>query len=217
MESSWPGLPRPFRYTEFRPLRCTIRHSDRAEYCARAPEQVEAGRPGVASAFGFALSSASRRSSWSGSSSAHRPELAVALLARISSRHEHAHDPGRAADPRQQARQRRAVSRHVLLAMPPPGDLERRPVARSWISAIVWPTHGLRRTGRATGAAERRCHRAMAVSVERGCCGSPMPDGWRWPDDGRWAAELSRCDGRTGRHRHGIVGATAAAKGTKPG
>jgi hypothetical protein len=81
-------------------------------------------------------------------------------------------------DPRQHARQRRAVARRVLLAVPPPGDPERGPVARSRTSAIVRPTHGVHpvrnhRRGRpaelagATGAAERRWHRAMAMSAER--------------------------------------------------
>jgi hypothetical protein len=47
-------------------------------------------------------------------------------------RHEHTTTiPGWPAnDPRQHARQRRADARRVLLAVPPPGDLERRP-ARS--------------------------------------------------------------------------------------
>jgi hypothetical protein len=90
-------------------------------------------------------------------------------------RHEHTTTiSGRPADdPRQHARQRRAVAR---LAVPPPGDPERRPVARSRASAIVRPTHGLHplrnhrcpaELARATGAAERRWHCGMAVSAER--------------------------------------------------
>jgi hypothetical protein len=31
-------------------------------------------------------------------------------------------------------------------------------------------------------------------------CGSPMPDGWRWADDGRWACQLLL---RRGRDRYG--------------
>jgi hypothetical protein len=83
-----------------------------------------------------------------------------------------------ADDPRQRARQRRAVARRVLLAVPPPGDLERRSVARSHGSAIVRPTHGLhpvrhhrcRRPAELAGAAgeaERCWHCAMAMSAER--------------------------------------------------
>jgi hypothetical protein len=50
---------------------------------------------------------------------------------------------GRTADdPRQHARQRRAVARCVLLAVPPPGDPERPSVARSHASAIVWAARG---------------------------------------------------------------------------
>jgi hypothetical protein len=37
---------------------------------------------------------------------------------------------GTADDPRQHARQRRAVAGRVVLAVPPPDDLERGPVAR---------------------------------------------------------------------------------------
>jgi hypothetical protein len=83
-----------------------------------------------------------------------------------------------AHDPRQHARQRRAVGRRVLLAVPPSDDLERGPVTRSRASAIVRPTHGVhpvrhhrcRRAAelaRATSAAERRWHRAMAMSAEQ--------------------------------------------------
>jgi hypothetical protein len=70
----------------------------------------------------------------------------VALLARISSpRHEHTTTiPARPAnDPRQHARQRRALARCVLLAVPPPGDLERGPLARPRAGAIVRPAHGV--------------------------------------------------------------------------
>ena len=49
----------------------------------------------------------------------------------------------RADDPRQHARQRRAVARRVVLAVPPSGDPERGPVARSRASAIVRPAHGV--------------------------------------------------------------------------
>jgi hypothetical protein len=31
-------------------------------------------------------------------------------------------------------------------------------------------------------------------------CGLPMPDGWRWTDDGRWACQLLL---RRGRDRYG--------------
>jgi hypothetical protein len=77
-----------------------------------------------------------------------------------------------------------------VLAVPPPGDHERGPVARSRASAIVRPPHGLhplrhhrcRRPAElaaATGAAERRWHRAMAMSRDqrralRLLAGSPL-------------------------------------------
>jgi hypothetical protein len=51
---------------------------------------------------------------------------------------------GRAAnDTGQHERQRRAVARRVLLAVPPPDDPERGPMARSHCSASVRPTHGV--------------------------------------------------------------------------
>jgi hypothetical protein len=92
-----------------------------------------------------------------------------ALLARISSRHEHTTTiSGRAAnDPRQHARQRRAVARRVLLAVPPPGDPERRSVARSRISAIVWPTHGVHPV---------RNHRCRCPAELAGATGAGEPD-----------------------------------------
>jgi hypothetical protein len=60
-------------------------------------------------------------------------------------RHDHTTTiSGRATnDPRQHACQRRAVARRVLLAVPPPGDLERRSVARSRASADIRPAHGV--------------------------------------------------------------------------
>jgi hypothetical protein len=95
-------------------------------------------------------------------------------------RHEHTTTiPGRAADDTgQHTRQRRAVPGGVILAVPPPDDPERGPVARSRASASVRPAHGLhplrhRRCRRpaelagATGAAEWRWCRAMALSAER--------------------------------------------------
>jgi hypothetical protein len=102
------------------------------------------------------------------------------LSTRYPPRHEHTTTiSGRPAhDPRQHARQRRAVARGVVLAVPPPGDPERRPVARSHASAIVRPAHGVhpvrhRRCRRpaelagTTGAAERRWHCAIAMSAKR--------------------------------------------------
>jgi hypothetical protein len=97
---------------------------------------------------------------------------------------------GTADDPRQHARQRRAVARRVLLAMPPPGDPERGPVARPRAGADIRPTHGVHplrnhrcrrpaELARATGAAERRWHRTMAMSRDqrralRLLAGSPL-------------------------------------------
>jgi hypothetical protein len=88
------------------------------------------------------------------------------------------------------ARKRLAVALRVLLAVPPPCDLERRPLARSRASASVRPAHGLRslrhyrcrrpaELARATGAAERRWYRAMAMSRDqrralRLLAGSPL-------------------------------------------
>jgi lipid-A-disaccharide synthase-like uncharacterized protein len=46
-------------------------------------------------------------------------------------------------DSRQYARQRRAVARRVVLAVPPSGDLERGPVARSGTGPIVRAAHGV--------------------------------------------------------------------------
>jgi hypothetical protein len=73
---------------------------------------------------------------------------------------------------------RRAVARRVLLAVPPPGDPERRPLARSRAGADIRLPHGVHpvrnhrcrcpaELARATGGAERRWHRAMAMSGER--------------------------------------------------
>jgi hypothetical protein len=51
---------------------------------------------------------------------------------------------GRAAhDPRQHARERHAVAVRVMLAVPPPDDLERGPVARSRASASIRAAHGV--------------------------------------------------------------------------
>jgi hypothetical protein len=70
------------------------------------------------------------------------------------------------------------IARRVVLTVPPPGDLERRSLARSRAGADIRPAHGLhplrnhrcRRPAELagpTGAAERRWHRAMAMSAER--------------------------------------------------
>jgi hypothetical protein len=101
---------------------------------------------GVEPASSSPVPTADRPSPWSGTvsrSSAHRPELAVALLARISSRHEPTIASRTADDTRQHARQRRAVAQRVLLAVPSPGGPQRGHLARSLASAIVRPAHGL--------------------------------------------------------------------------
>jgi hypothetical protein len=82
---------------------------------------------------------------------------------------------GTANDPRQHARQRRAVARCVVLAVPLPADHERRPMARSRSSAIVRPAHGVHpvrqlvlmhgRTG-TTATAREPDRGAMAVGGE---------------------------------------------------
>jgi hypothetical protein len=83
-----------------------------------------------------------------------------------------------AHDPWQHARQQRAVARSVLLAVPPPGDPERRPLGRSRASAIVRTAHGLHpvrhhrcrcpaELAGATGTAQRRWQCAVAMSAER--------------------------------------------------
>jgi hypothetical protein len=76
----------------------------------------------------------------------------------------------------QHARQRRAVARRVVLAVPPPDNHERRPVVRSRAGANIRPTHGVHpvrnhRCRRATELAGTATARepdrgAMAVSVE---------------------------------------------------
>jgi hypothetical protein len=78
----------------------------------------------------------------------------------------------------QHARQRRAVARGVVLTVPPPGDSERRPLARSRAGADIRPAHGLRplRNHRCrrptelagTATAREPDRRAMAVSPQRG-------------------------------------------------
>jgi hypothetical protein len=105
-------------------------------------------------------------------------------------RHEHTTIPSWPAnDPRQHARQRRAVDRSVLLAVPPPCDLERGPVARSRASASIRSAHGVhparyhwcRRLSELAGTATARepDRGAMAVSGEqrlalRLLAGSPL-------------------------------------------
>jgi hypothetical protein len=60
-------------------------------------------------------------------------------------RHEHTTAiSGRAAnDPRQHARQRRAVARGVVPPMPPSGGAERRSVARRHAGTNIRPAHGV--------------------------------------------------------------------------
>jgi hypothetical protein len=101
-------------------------------------------------------------------------------------RHEHTTTiPSRRPDdPRQHARQRRAVARRVMLAVPPPCDLERGPVARSCVSASIWATHGVhalrhhwcRRPAELAGTATARepDRGAMAMTPRsHGLAGSP--------------------------------------------
>jgi hypothetical protein len=78
----------------------------------------------------------------------------------VSCRHEHTTTiPSRRPnDPRQHARQRRAVARCVLLAVPPPGDLERRPVARPRAGADIRAAHGLH------PVRHRRCRRPAELA-----------------------------------------------------
>jgi hypothetical protein len=109
-------------------------------------------------------------------------------------RHEHTTTipTRRPNDPRQHARQWRAVARRVLLAVPPPGNPERRSVARSRAGADIRPAYGVhplrnhrcRRSAelaRATGAAERRWHCAMALSTESKIL-LETTDGWGCQD-----------------------------------
>jgi hypothetical protein len=60
-------------------------------------------------------------------------------------------------DPRQHARQRRAVARCVVLAVPPSSDHERGPVARSRAGAVVRAAHGVHPVRR------HRCRRATEL------------------------------------------------------
>jgi hypothetical protein len=61
-----------------------------------------------------------------------------------SPRHEHTTViSGGANDAGQHARQRRAVARRAVLAVPPPGDPEHRPLARSRAGTDIRPAHGM--------------------------------------------------------------------------
>jgi hypothetical protein len=86
--------------------------------------------------------------------------------------------------PRQHARQRRAVARGVVLAVPPPGDPERG----LWSDDVPVPTFGPR-----------------MVCTHCGVIGADARPNWR-----EQPARLSGAGTVTG-----IVGATAAGKGTK--
>jgi hypothetical protein len=96
-------------------------------------------------------------------------QLPIAPPTRYPPRHEHTTTiSGRATnDPRQHARQRRAVARRVLLAVPSPGDPERGPLARSRAGAEIWPAHGVHPV---------RNHRCRRPAELAGATGAGEPD-----------------------------------------
>jgi hypothetical protein len=80
--------------------------------------------------------------------------------------------------------QRRALR---LLAGSPLGVTEAIMLAHGFTTDLLFD---LVQKGLATATPETVHAAKRPIEVVR-----PMPGGWRWPDDGRWAAELPRRDG----------------------